>query len=134
MAVTPYLFFNGRCDEAVSFYKKTLGAEEVMLMRFKQAPDQNMVPPDGGEKIMHARLKIGGTVVYLSDGMCSGQQSFEGFSLSLTVPDATEAQRRFDALADGGQVRMPLDKTFFSPRFGMLTDKFGVGWILLVEA
>src|ERR1700677_5172268 len=98
MAVQPYLFFNGRCDEAIAFYKKTLGAEEIMLMRFKQAPDQSMVQPGMGEKIMHARLKIGDSVVYLSDGMCSGQQSFDGFSLSFTVADEAEAERRFNAL------------------------------------
>jgi PhnB protein len=133
MPIQPYLFFNGRCDEAIEFYRKALGAEEIMLMRFKQAPDQNMVPPGSGEKIMHARLKIGGTVVYLSDGMCSGEQGFQGFSLSLTVADEAEADRRFNALADGGKVQMPLDKTFFSPRFGAVADKFGVGWMVYVE-
>jgi PhnB protein len=133
MPIQPYLFFNGRCDEAIEFYRKALGAEEIMLMRFKHAPDQNMVPPGSGEKVMHARLKIGDSVVFLSDGMCSGQQSFQGFSLSLTVADEAEADRRFNALADGGKVQMPLDKTFFSPRFGAVADKFGVGWMVYVE-
>jgi PhnB protein len=133
MSIQPYLFFNGRCEEAIEFYEKALGAEIMMLMRFKQAPDQGMVQPGMGEKIMHARLKIGDSVVYLSDGMCSGQQSFDGFSLSFTVADEAEAERRFDALADGGQVRMPLDKTFFSPKFGAVADKFGVGWMVYVE-
>jgi PhnB protein len=133
MAINPYLFFNGRCDEAIEFYKKALGAEPVMLMRFKQAPDQSIVPSGSGEKIMHARLKIGDSVVFLSDGMCAGQQSFDGFSLSVTVADEAEAERKFNALADGGQVRMPLDKTFFSPKFGAVADKFGVGWMIYVE-
>ena len=134
MAVTPYLFFNGRCEEAIDFYKRTLGAEEIMMLRFKQAPDQSMMQPGTGEKIMHARLNIAGTVVYLSDGMCSGEQSFDGFSLSLTLADEAEADRYFHALVEGGgQVRMPLDKTFFSPRFGMVADKFGVGWMVYVE-
>jgi PhnB protein len=133
MSIQPYLFFNGRCDEAIEFYRKTLGAEAIMLMRLKQAPDQNMVPPGMGEKIMHARLQIGDSVIFLSDGMCAEQKGFEGFSLSLTVADEAEADRRFNALADGGKVQMPLDKTFFSPRFGAVADKFGVGWMVYVE-
>jgi PhnB protein len=135
MPIQPYLFFNGRCDEAIEFYQKALGAEVMMLMRFKQAPDQSMVRPDTGEKVMHAQLRIGDAIVLMSDGMCTGeQQKFEGFSLTLSASSAEEVDRAFNALAEGGEVRMPLDKTFFSPRFGMLTDKFGVGWIILVEA
>jgi PhnB protein len=134
MPIQPYLFFNGRCEEAIEFYGKALGAEVMMLMRFKQAPDQSMIQPGNAEKIMHARLRVGDAIVLVSDGMCSGEQKFEGFSLTLSVSSVEEADSRFSALADGGQVRMPLDKTFFSPRFGMLADKFGVGWIVLVEA
>jgi PhnB protein len=133
MAVQPYLFFNGRCDEAIEFYQKALGAEVMMLMRFKQAPDPSMIQPGNEEKVMHARLRIGDAIVLASDGMCSGQQKFDGFSLTLSVPTVDEADKRFNALVEGGEVRMPLDKTFFSPRFGMLTDRFGVGWIVLVE-
>jgi PhnB protein len=133
MSVQPYLFFNGRCEEAIEFYGRALGAEVMMLMRFKQAPDQNMIQPGNAEKIMHARLRIGDAIVLVSDGMGSGETKFEGFSLTLSVKSVEEVDRRFNALADGGQVRMPLDKTFFSPRFGMLTDRFGVGWIVLVE-
>lgn len=134
MPVQPYLFFNGRCDEAIEFYQKAVGAEVMMLMRFKQAPDQSMVRPETAEKVMHARLRIGDAIVLASDGMGAGEPKFEGFSLCLSLTSAEEVDRRFNALAEGGQVRMPLDKTFFSPRFGMLTDKFGVGWIVLVEA
>jgi PhnB protein len=135
MPIQPYLFFNGRCDEAIEFYQKALGAEVMMLMRFKQMPDQSMVRPETAEKVMHARLRIGDAIVLASDGMCTGeQQKFEGFSLTLSTSSAEEVDRAFNALAEGGQVRMPLDKTFFSPCFGMLTDKFGVGWIILVEA
>jgi PhnB protein len=133
MSVQPYLFFNGRCEEAIEFYRKALDAEVMMLMRFKEAPDQTMVQPGNAEKIMHASLRIGGAVVLASDGTGNGEQKFEGFSLSLTVASVEEADRRFSALADGGQVRMPLDKTFFSPRFGMLADRFGVGWIVYVQ-
>ncbi|MFZ2008302.1 MAG: VOC family protein [Stellaceae bacterium] len=134
MPVQPYLFFNGSCDEAIEFYQKTLGAEVMMLMRFKQMPDQSMVKPETAEKVMHARVRIGDAIVLMSDGMCQGDAKFDGFSLTLSLATAEEVDRRFNALAEGGQVRMPLDKTFFSPRFGMLTDKFGVGWIVLVEA
>lgn len=134
MAIEPYLFFNGRCEEAIEFYREALGAEVMMLMRFKQAPVQSMIQPGNAEKIMHARLRIGDAIVLVSDGMCSGEQKFDGFSLTLSVSTVEEADLRFNALADGGEVRMPLDKTFFSPRFGMLADRFGVGWIVLVEA
>jgi PhnB protein len=133
MPVQPYLFFNGCCEEAIEFYRKTLGAEVMMQLRFKQAPDQSMIQPGNAEKIMHARLRIGDAIVLMSDGMCGGEAKFDGFSLSLTVADVDEADRRFSALAEGGQIRMPLDKTFFSPRFGMVADKFGVGWMVYVE-
>ena len=132
MPIQPYLMFNGRCEEAIDFYRRALGAEVGMMLRFKQAPDQSMITPENSDKIMHANLKIGDAEVLLSDGMCSGQQSFEGFSLSFTVATEDEAERRFNALADGGQVRMPLGKTFFSPKFGVLADKFGVGWMIYV--
>jgi PhnB protein len=133
MPIQPYLMFNGRCEEAIDFYKKALGAQAQMVLRFKEAPDQSMITPGMDEKIMHAALNIGDGVVLMSDGMCTGQQAFEGFSLSFTVADEAEAQRRFNALADGGQVRMPLGKTFFSPSFGVVADKFGVGWMVYVE-
>jgi len=134
MSIQPYLLFNGTCEDAIEFYKDALGAEVMMLLRFKQAPDQSMIQPGNGEKIMHARVRVGDSIVLMSDGMCAGETKFDGFSLSLTVTNVEEADRRFNALADGGQVRMPLDKTFFSPRFGMVADKFGVGWMVYVEA
>jgi PhnB protein len=130
MQVQPYLFFDGRCEEAIEFYRSALGAEVTMLMRFKDNPDPvepGMVPPGAENKVMHASFRIGDTTVLASDGRCLGRPSFQGFSLSLTVPDATEAERLFAALADGGQVQMPLAKTFFSARFGMVADRFGVG-------
>ena len=132
MPIQPYLTFNGRCEEAIDFYRKALGAEVQMMLRFKQSPDQSMISPGAEEKIMHADLKIGDGVVLLSDGMCTGSQDFQNFALSFTVKDEAEADRRFNALADGGQVRMPLAETFFSPRFGMVQDKFGVGWMVYV--
>jgi len=133
MQIQPYLFFNGRCEEAVEFYRKALGADVAMLMRFKDSPEPGMVPPGAGDKVMHTSFRIGETTVMASDGQCQGRSSFEGFSLSLTVPDETEADRLFTALADGGQVQMPLAKTFFSPRFGMVADRFGVSWMILVN-
>jgi PhnB protein len=134
MQLQPYLFFDGRCQEAIEFYKEKLGAKVEMLMHFKDAPpegQQNMAP--GTEnKVMHATLRIGDTTIFASDGECKGKPSFEGFSLSITAANEAEADRVFEALADGGQVRLPLAKTFFSPRFGMLADRFGVGWMVIV--
>ncbi|MDJ1160087.1 VOC family protein [Chelatococcus sp. SYSU_G07232] len=137
MVVQPYLFFDGRCAEAVEFYRNALGAEVTMLMRNKEAPEApppGMLPPGSEDKIMHASLRIGETTVMASDGRCTGQPSFQGFSLSISVPNEAEADRVFAALADGGQVQMPLGKTFFSPRFGMVADRFGVSWMVIVPA
>jgi PhnB protein len=131
-SIQPYLNFNGRCEEAIEFYRKALGAEVAMLMRFKDAPDPSMRTPSSENKVMHANLRIGETVVLASDGRCTGQMNFAGFSLSLTVKDVADADRFFAALSDGGQVQMPLDKTFFSPRFGMVADRFGVSWMIYV--
>ena len=132
MPIQPYLAFNGRCEEAIDFYRKALGAEVNMMLRFKQSPDQSMISPENAEKIMHADLKIDDGVLLMSDGMCTGTTKFEGISLSFTVADEAEATRRFNALADDGEVRMPLAKTFFSPSFGMVQDRFGVGWMVYV--
>ena len=137
MQVQPYLFFDGRCEEALSFYKQALGADVTALLRWKDCPEpggQSMTPPGSADKIMHARLRIGETTVMASDGRCQGQPSFRGFSLSITAANETEAKRLFGALAEGGQVQMPLGKTFFSPAFGMVADRFGVGWMVYVEA
>ncbi len=136
MQLHPYLFFDGRCDEAIEFYRKALGAEVTMLMRFKESPEPHqpgMLPPGAENNVMHARLQVAGTTVLVSDGRCQGQPSFEGFSLSLTVPDEATAERLYTALADGGKVQMPLSKTFFSPSFGMVADRFGVSWMVYVE-
>jgi PhnB protein len=135
MQVQPYLFFDGRCEEAVEFYRSALGAEVEMLMRFKDSPDPpppGMVPPGAENKVMHAALRIGDAMVLASDGRCLGQPSFQGFALSLTAPTDAEANRLFASLAEGGQVQMPLAKTFFSPRFGMVADRFGVSWMVYV--
>jgi PhnB protein len=135
MQVQPYLFFDGRCDEAVEFYRSALGAEVTMLMRFKDSPEPHepgMVPPGAGDKVMHVSLRIGETTVLASDGRCEGRPSFQGFALSLMVPHEPEADRLFAALADGGQVQMPLTKTFFASRFGMVADRFGVSWMIYV--
>jgi len=132
MNVQPYLFFDGRCDEALDFYQKAVGAKVGMLMRFKDAPDQSMVAPGSQDKVMHAQMQIGTTTVLASDGRCLGKPNFQGFSLAVSADTDAEAEKIFNALADGGRVTMPMAKTFFSPRFGMLTDKFGVGWMVLV--
>lgn len=133
MLVQPYLVFNGRCEEALEFYKKALGAEVTMLMRFKDSPDPpppGMVAPDSGQKVMHSEFRIGESTLMATDGDCSGKLAFQGFTLSIGVPDAAAADRAWAALVDGGTVRMPLGKTFWSPRFGMLTDRFGVAWMI----
>jgi len=135
MRVEPYLFFDGRCEEAIELYRKVLGAEVTMLMRYKESPEPpppGMVPPGSENKVMHSNLRIGETMVMASDGNCQGKPSFQGFSLSVTAPNEAEAERMFAALADGGQVQMPLAKTFFSPRFGMVADRFGVSWMIIV--
>ena len=135
MAIEPYLFFNGRCEEAIEFYKKALGAEVLMMMRFKDSPElpaTGMVPPGSDNKIMHLCMRVGDANVMASDGHCSGQTSFQGFSLSLTAADEADAKRKFAALSEGGQVQMPLAKTFWSPCFGMVADRFGVGWMVTV--
>jgi len=135
MRVEPYLFFNGRCEEAVEFYKKALGAEVAMLMRFKDSPEPHapgMLPPGSENKVMHVSFRVGDTTVMASDGFCKGQTDFQGLSLSLTVANEAEADRVFAALAEGGQVQMPLGKTFWSPRFGMVSDRFGLGWMVTV--
>ena len=136
MLVQPYLFFDGRAEEAVAFYRKTLGAEVTMLMRFKDSPDPTMSPPDSpnANKVMHMSLKIGDSTVLGSDGRCMGQANFQGFALSLTAANEAEATKLFAALGEGGQVQMPLTKTFFSPAFGMLADRFGVSWMVYVAA
>lgn len=135
MKVEAYLFFNGRCEEAVEFYKKALGGEVTMLMRFKDSPEPQppgMVPPGWEGKIMHASLSIGETMLMASDGCSDGQPGFQGFSLSLAMANEAEANRVFTALAVGGQVQMPLTKTFWSPCFGMVADRFGVSWMIIV--
>jgi PhnB protein len=133
MQVQPYLFFDGRCDEALEFYKNAVGAKVGTVMRFKDAPDQSMTSPGSHDKVMHAAVHIGDTQVLMSDGRCLGKPNFQGFALTVTVPDAAEGERRFNALSEGGQVQMPLAETFFATRFGMVADKFGVGWMILVE-
>lgn len=132
MQIQPYLFFDGRCEEAIEFYRRELGAEVQMLMRFKENPDRSMPPPVDSEKVMHTSIRIGSTTVLASDGRCAGQPTFQGFALSLTVPNEAEAERLYGALAKGGKEQMPLAKTFFSPRFGMVADRFGVSWMVYV--
>jgi PhnB protein len=135
MQLQPYLFFDGRCEEAIEFYRQALGAEVTMLMRFTDSPEPpqpGMVPTGSENKVMHASVRIGNTTVLMSDGECQGQAKFQGFSLSLTVKSDAEAERFFAALSEGGQVQMPLTKTFFSSRFGMVADRLGVSWMVHV--
>ncbi len=133
MHVQPYLFFEGRCEEALEFYKKALGAEVGMIMRYKESPEPHqpgMVGPGMENKIMHAQFKVGQTSVMASDGHATGEQHFKGFALSILVDTVEQADKLFAGLSDGGKVQMPLTKTFFSPRFGMVVDRFGVHWMI----
>lgn len=131
MQVQPYLFFDGRCDEALDFYKKALGAEVAMLMRWKDSPDKSMCTPANENKVMHSSVRIGDTTLMASDGRNTGNPNFQGFALSINAKDEADADKLFAALSDGGKVTMPMAKTFFSPRFGMLADKFGVSWMVI---
>jgi PhnB protein len=134
--IQPYLFFGGRCDEAIEFYRQALEARVERIMRHKESPDPHppgLLQPGFEEKVMHAELRIGGTILMVSDG-CDDKARFEGFRLSLALATEDEARRAFAGLSDGGQVEMPLTKTFWSPCFGMVTDRFGVGWMVTVVA
>jgi PhnB protein len=133
MDVIAYLFFEGRTEEALDFYQRVLGAKVEAIHRYKESPEPGHVPPGAGDKIMHATFTIGDTTVMASDGTCQGKPDFKGVSLSLNVDTEAEAERFFAALSEGGQVQVPLTKTFFSPRFGMLADRFGVAWMVHVR-
>jgi PhnB protein len=135
MLIQPYLFFEGRCDEAIEFYKAALDAKVLMVMRYKESPQSppSGFPPEILDKVMHSSLRIGDTTISLSDGHCQAKPSFSGVSLTLSVSSDAEADRYFAALSDGGKVGMPLGKTFFSSRFGMVTDQFGVLWMVIVQ-
>ncbi len=131
MFVQPYLFFGGRCEEALEFYRTAVGAEVELMMRYKENPEpQGAMPDCFDEKIMHATVRIGATTIMASDGQCAGSPTFDGFSLSLSVTDEAEAERIYAALSEGGLATMPLEKTFWAAKFGMLQDRFGVGWMI----
>lgn len=131
MRVQPYLSFEGRCEEALEFYRSAVGAEVAALMRFSESPDPGMNPPGSENKVMHSSFRIGESELMATDGNCGGGATFSGISLTLTGKDDEETARLFNALADGGKVGMPLEKTFFASSFGMLTDRFGVGWMVI---
>jgi PhnB protein len=131
MQIQPYLFFEGRSEEALEFYKSKLNAMVEFLMRYKDNPDPKYNPPNSGEKVMHSCFRIGDTQVMASDGNCTGKPSFQGFSLTFNAADAAAAKRRFSALAEGGQVNLPLSETFFAKSFGMVADRFGLNWMVM---
>jgi PhnB protein len=134
MQVQPYLNFNGRCEEALQFYSKHLGARIEMMMRFKDMPGPQApgmtAPP---EKILHAAFRVGDAQLLASDSHCTGKPAFEGIALAVTARDDAEAKRVFGALSDGGKVQQPLIPTFFSSSFGMVDDRFGVSWMVMAQ-
>ena len=135
MPIQPYLFFDGRCEEALDFYQRALGAEVTMLMRFKDAPEPpspDKMSAGNEDKVMHSSFRVGDSEIMASDGYCMGSPSFQGFALSVPAKDEAQADKIFAALAEGGQVQQPLVKTFFSPRFGMVADRFGITWMVIV--
>ena len=132
--ITPYLFFSGRCDEALDFYKNGLGAKIETIMRFSESPEATppgMLQAGFENKVMHASFFVGGVRMMASDG-CDDKSKFDGFRLAIGVPTEAEAHKAFNALSDGGRIEMPLTKTFWSPCYGMATDKFNVGWMVMV--
>ena len=131
MQIQPFLFFEGRTEEALEFYKGKLGAQVEFLMRYKDNPDPKYNPPNSGEKVMHSCFRVGDTQVMASDGNCTGKPSFQGFSLTFNAADEADAKRRFTALAEGGQVNLPLSETFFAKSFGMVADRFGLNWMVM---
>ena len=136
MNVQPYVFFDGKCEEALEFYKQALGAKVEMMMRYSENPDKpdpSKMPPNSANKIMHAAFKVGDTQILASDGHCQGKPSFQGFGLAISAANDAEASKVFNAVGKGGKVQAPLGKTFFASSFGMVTDKFGVLWMVIAE-
>ena len=133
MYIQPYLFLDGRTEEALDFYKKAVGAEVTMMMRFKEAPDQSMISKGSENKVMHAQFSIGDSVILISDGRNQGNPKFDGFALTIQAKDSAEAEKLFNGLRQGGEVTMALNKTFFAQQFGMLKDKFGVQWMVIAQ-
>jgi PhnB protein len=133
MKVEPYLMFEGRTEEALQFYQQKLGAKVEAIIRYKENPEPKYNPPNSGEKVMHSLFRIGDAQIMASDGNCTGKPGFQGFALTLNAANAAEANQRFDALAEGGKVQMPISETFFAKSFGMVADRFGVNWMVIAE-
>lgn len=137
MHVQAYLFFDGRCEEALDFYRSAIGATDINIMRNRESPEPHppgMIPPGAENKVMHSSFRVGDTVVMASDGHCKGQPKFEGMSLTISADSVADAERLFAALGNGGRTDMPLGKTFFAPAFGMLHDRFGVSWMVIADS
>jgi PhnB protein len=131
MNIEPYLFFDGRAEEALEFYRQKLGAKVDAIIRYRENPEPKYNPPDSDDKVMHALFRIGDSQIMASDGKCVGRPSFQGFALTINAASPAEAEKRFNALAEGGQVQMPLGETFFAKSFGMVADRFGMSWMIL---
>jgi len=131
MNVQPYISFEGRAQEAIDFYKTALGAEVEVVMQFKDAPPDMQANMPNKDKVMHSAFKVGDTTIMATDGQCSGKSEFSGITLTIQANSDAEAEKLFNALAQGGKVNMPMSETFFATRFGMVADKFGVSWMVI---
>jgi PhnB protein len=133
MRMNPYLSFKGDCEAAFAFYQQYLGAQPGSLFRYGGSPMSGDVPPDWADKVMHATITVGGQQLMGGDVAPDKYEAPKGFSLSLQIEDIVEAERVFDALAEGGTVMMPLEETFWAARFGMAIDRFGIPWLVNCE-
>lgn len=130
MQINPYLVFNGQCEAAFKFYEKLLGGKITGIMTHANSPMANQVPPEWRDKVMHAHMTVGNSVLMGSDAPPQHFQKPQGFSVSIGVKTVEEGERIFKALSENGAVQMPFQKTFWSPGFGMLTDRFGIPWMV----
>jgi PhnB protein len=133
MQLNPYLTFNGQCEAAFKFYEKVLGGKIEAMMPHEGSPMEQHVPPEWRRKIMHALLRVGESVLMGSDAPPDRHEQMKGFSVTLGINDPQEAERLFHALSENGAVQMPIQKTFWAARFGMLVDQFGTPWMINCE-
>ncbi len=133
MRLNPYLNFDGKCAEAFAFYARCLGGQNLAIQTFRESPMAEHVGPEDQDRVVHARMNVGDTVLMGSDSPSNRSSEAKGFAVSLSVDSAEEAERVFHALAEGGEIHMPIGETFWAVRFGMLLDQFGIPWMVNYE-